>query len=75
MLTGFWRKSLRRRDHSEMWNDNVRMDVKEIGFWGTDWINLAQDRQVVCSCGHRNKHSSSVKFRMFFGGRLGTVNF
>ena len=26
-----------------MWNDIVRMDVKEIGFWGTDWINLAQD--------------------------------
>ena len=26
-----------------MWNDNVRMDVKETGILGTDWINLAQD--------------------------------
>jgi hypothetical protein len=33
--------SLRKPTH--MWNDNVRMDIKEIGIWGTDWINLAQD--------------------------------
>jgi hypothetical protein len=31
------------RKPTRMWNDNVRMDVKEIGFWGTDWINLTQD--------------------------------
>jgi hypothetical protein len=27
-----------------MWVDNIKMDVKEIGFDGIDWIDLAQDR-------------------------------
>jgi hypothetical protein len=35
--------SLRKPTH--MWND-VRMDVKEIGFWGTDWINLAYQADI-----------------------------
>jgi hypothetical protein len=26
------------------WEDNVRMDLREIGWGGMDWINLAQDR-------------------------------
>jgi hypothetical protein len=26
------------------WVDNVRMGLREIGLVGTDWINLAQDR-------------------------------
>jgi hypothetical protein len=26
------------------WEDGVRMDVREIGFGGVDWIRLAQDR-------------------------------
>jgi hypothetical protein len=25
------------------WEDNVRMDLRKIG-WGMDWIDLAQDR-------------------------------
>jgi len=25
------------------WEDNIKMDVKEIGCGGTDWIGLAQD--------------------------------
>jgi hypothetical protein len=25
------------------WEDNIRMDLREIG-WGMDWIDLAQDR-------------------------------
>jgi hypothetical protein len=24
--------------------DNIKMDLKEVGFWGMDWIELAQDR-------------------------------
>ena len=32
------------------WEDNINMDLEEVG-WGMDWINLAQDReQVVVSC-------------------------
>jgi hypothetical protein len=26
------------------WEDNIRMDFKEIGWSGMDWIDLAQDR-------------------------------
>jgi hypothetical protein len=25
------------------WENNVGMDLREIGWGGTDWINLAQD--------------------------------
>ena len=26
------------------WEDNIKMDLQEVGCWGMDWINLAQDR-------------------------------
>ena len=26
------------------WEDNIKMDLQEVGLEGTDWINLAQDR-------------------------------
>jgi hypothetical protein len=26
------------------WNDNIKMDLKEIEWSGVDWIDLAQDR-------------------------------
>jgi hypothetical protein len=26
------------------WMDNIKIDVREMGFDGTDWIDLAQDR-------------------------------
>jgi hypothetical protein len=26
------------------WKDNIKMDLREIGFGDVDWINLAQDR-------------------------------
>jgi hypothetical protein len=26
------------------WEDNIRMDPREIGWGGMDWIDLAQDR-------------------------------
>jgi hypothetical protein len=25
------------------WEDNIKMDLRKVG-WGTDWINLAEDR-------------------------------
>jgi hypothetical protein len=27
-----------------MWEDNIRMDLREIGWSGIDWIDLAQDK-------------------------------
>jgi hypothetical protein len=26
------------------WEDNIRMDLREIGWCGMDWIDLAQDK-------------------------------
>jgi hypothetical protein len=26
------------------WEDNIKMDLREVGWAGMDWINLAQDR-------------------------------
>jgi hypothetical protein len=26
------------------WEDNIKMDLQEVGFVGMDWIELAQDR-------------------------------
>jgi hypothetical protein len=26
------------------WKDNIKMDLQEVGCGGTDWIELAQDR-------------------------------
>jgi hypothetical protein len=30
--------------HRRRWEDNIKMDLGEIGFGDLDWINLAQDR-------------------------------
>jgi hypothetical protein len=26
------------------WEDNIKMDLREVGWGGMDWINLSQDR-------------------------------
>jgi hypothetical protein len=26
------------------WEDNIKMDLREVGWMGVDWIDLAQDR-------------------------------
>jgi hypothetical protein len=47
MHTGFWWGNLREGDH---WEDlgvdgkTIKMDLQELGWRGTDWIDLAQDR-------------------------------
>jgi hypothetical protein len=27
------------------WEDNIKMDLQEVGWWLIDWIDLAQDRE------------------------------
>ena len=46
--TGFWlgkpegkRPPVRPRHR---WEDNIKMDLQEVGCWGMDWIELAWDR-------------------------------
>jgi hypothetical protein len=28
------------------WEGNIEMDLKEVGCWGMDWIDLSQDRDM-----------------------------
>jgi hypothetical protein len=48
MHVGYWwesqkgKKPLGRR--RRRWVDNVKMNLREIGWGGIDWIDLAQDR-------------------------------
>jgi hypothetical protein len=46
MRIKFWFENLKGRDHSEdLWmGDNIKMEGREIGFGGVDWIYLAQYR-------------------------------
>jgi hypothetical protein len=30
------------------WEDNIRMDLQEVGYGGMEWIELAQDRDRWC---------------------------
>ena len=30
--------------HGHRWEDNIKMDLQEVGCGGMDWIKLAQDR-------------------------------
>jgi hypothetical protein len=45
---GYWWEIQKERDHwedqDERWVDNIKMDLREIGWNGMDWIYLAQDR-------------------------------
>jgi hypothetical protein len=44
------------------WEGNIKMDLREIGIDGANWIRLAQDRvRWVGFCGHGNKPSVSIK--------------
>ena len=36
------KRSLRRPRHR--WEDNIKMNLQEVGYGGLDWIELAQDR-------------------------------
>jgi hypothetical protein len=31
------------------WEDNIKMDIQEVGCGGMDWIGLAQDRGRWCA--------------------------
>jgi hypothetical protein len=43
--------------------DNIRMELREIGWGGMDWIVLAEDGgPVECSCEHVNEPSGSIKY-------------
>jgi hypothetical protein len=43
------------------WEDNIKMDLQEVGCGGMDWIKLAQDRQVPGTCHYGNEPSGYIK--------------
>jgi hypothetical protein len=47
--TGFsWGTLKRKRPlgrHRRRWEDNIKMDLQEVGCGGMNWIELAQDRE------------------------------
>jgi hypothetical protein len=49
------------------WEDNIKLDLREIGIDGANWIQLAQNR-VQCFCEHGNEPSGSVKKGYFLTG-------
>jgi len=48
VYTGFWWGNLRRKRSlgrpRHRWEDNIKMDLQEVGCGGMDWIELDQDR-------------------------------
>jgi hypothetical protein len=42
--TTFWLGGLKGGRPRHRWEDNIKMDLREIGFEGMDWAHLAQDR-------------------------------
>jgi hypothetical protein len=48
--------------HRRRWEDNIKMDLREIGIDGANWIRLAHDRVPVAGfCQHGNEPSGSIK--------------
>ena len=48
MYTGFWIEKLEGKRPigrpRPKWEDNIKMDLQELGCGGKEWIDLAQDR-------------------------------
>jgi hypothetical protein len=46
------------------WEDGIRMDLKEIGCGGVDWIQMAQNRDLLasfCECGDESSGSDATE--------------
>jgi hypothetical protein len=48
------------------WYDNIKVDIQETRQKGADWTDLAQDKQVSCSCEDSNEPSCSIQRREIF---------
>jgi len=47
------------------WEDNIKMDLQEVGCGDMDWIELVQDRnrwRVTCECGSEPSHNVRGNF-------------
>jgi hypothetical protein len=45
------------------WEDNIKMDLKEAGCGGIDWIELVHERQVAGTCAHHAiRHNTTIHY-------------
>jgi hypothetical protein len=44
-----------------MWVNNIKMNLREIGWDGMDWMDLAQDREQWRAYERDNESSGSIK--------------
>jgi hypothetical protein len=67
--TGFWWGNLRERPLGRpryRLEDNIKMDLQEVGCERMDWIGLAQDRdRWRATCEFGNEPSGSIKCEEF----------
>ena len=48
------------------WEDNIKMDIQEVGCGCMEWIELSQDKnrwRALCDCG--NESSGSIEYGEF----------
>jgi hypothetical protein len=45
-----------------MWEENIKMDFREIGWGGVDWIRMAEEGTNEGSCKHGNEPSGVIKW-------------
>jgi len=62
----FWSENLREETTwktRHRWEDNIRMDLREVWWEDVDWIHLAhyRDQWQAGSSEHRNESSGSIK--------------
>jgi hypothetical protein len=43
------------------WKDNIKMNLREIGWDGVDWTHLAENRDWWHAVEHNNEPSYSIK--------------
>ena len=46
------------RKHRNRWEDNIKMDLQEVGYGSMDWMELAQE---AGTCERGNEPSGSIK--------------
>jgi hypothetical protein len=69
VYTGSWWGNLKRPlgRPRRRWENNIKMDLQEVGCWGMDWINVAQDRDRWWALVNVvKKLSGSIKCGEFF---------
>jgi hypothetical protein len=55
-----WKRPLRRPRHS--WEDNIKMNLWEIGFGGVNWIPYGSAQGLVAdSCEHSDEPSAFIE--------------